>query len=158
MTFAWDDRVVGMTDPQTLAARGEHNIFFQTTTPELYACCSGGGQFLIILGTYSYQNTYFALYSHMYFHCIHPYFEIYRIHPQNTTEYTVLSRIHTEYTQNTQRAKPPKSAVRAIHVPSSQQRAKYRSRIRILKEYVFSDRIAIVFRAYCLVFRAYSPT
>ena len=137
---------------------------------------AGRGQFPIQLGTNSYQNMvrisfFFPLYSYMYFHCFHPYFAICRIHPQNTTEYTVFSRIqqntlysqeytriHTEYTQNTERAKTPKSAVRAIHVLSSHQRAKYRSRIRILKEYVFSDCIAIVFRAYCLVFRAYSPT
>ena len=30
-----------MTDAQMLAARGEHNMFFQTTTPALHACCSG---------------------------------------------------------------------------------------------------------------------
>ena len=41
MTFAWDDRVQGMNDPQILATRGEHNVFFQTTTPALHACCSG---------------------------------------------------------------------------------------------------------------------
>ena len=82
----------------------------------------------------------------------HPYFEIFRIHPQNTTEYTVFSRIHTEYTQNTQRAKTPKSALRAIHVITSQQRAKYRRRIRILQNTHF----LIVLCAYSVRVLAYS--
>ena len=39
MTFAWDNRVKGMTEPQALQARGEHNLYFQVTDPPLYKCC-----------------------------------------------------------------------------------------------------------------------
>jgi hypothetical protein len=114
----------------------------------------GGGQFPIQLGTNSYQNTYFvflSLYSYVYFHVFHPYFAICRIPPriqQNTLYSQEYTRIHTEYAHNTQRAKTPKSSLRAIHVLTRQERAKYRRRIRILQNTYF----LIVFRAFPCVF------
>ena len=71
---------------------------------------------------------------------------------QNTLYSQEYNRIHIEYTQNTQSAKTPKSAVRAIHVITGQQRAKYRRRIRILQNTHF----LIVFRAYSVRVLAYS--
>ena len=48
MTFAWDNRVNGMTAPQALQARGEHNLFFQSTDPALHACCPSLPGWLIL--------------------------------------------------------------------------------------------------------------
>ena len=48
MTFAFDNRVGGMTAPQALQARGEHNLFFQSTDPALHACCPSLPGWLIL--------------------------------------------------------------------------------------------------------------
>ena len=86
--------------------------------------------FLYVFSLYFTRISRFAEYTH-------------RIQ-QNTLYSQEYTRIHTEYAQNTQRAKTPKSALRAIHVLTRQERAKYRRRIRILQNTYF----LIVFRAF----------
>ena len=97
----------------------------------------------------------------MYFHCFHPYFEICRIHPRNTTEYTVFSRIHenthrihTEYTTCKNAEKCSSRNTRANQTRTSEIPAQN----TYSAEYVFSDAYSCVFRAGSCVFRAYSPT
>ena len=123
-------------------------------------CCSGWdgtgrGQFPIQLGTNSYQNTYFVFFVtvflcvfSLYFTRISRFAEYTHRIQQNTLYSQEYTRIHTEYAHNTQRAKTPKSALRAIHVLTRQERAKYRRRIRILQNTYF----LIVFRAFPCVF------
>jgi hypothetical protein len=48
MTFSFDDRTAGMTAPQVLQTRGEHNLFFKSTTPPLHACCPSLPGWLIL--------------------------------------------------------------------------------------------------------------
>ena len=103
----------------------------------------GGGQFPIVIGTNSYQNTYFiffSLYSYMYFHCFHPYFAICRIHPQNTTEYTVFSRIH----ENTHRIHTEyRTCKNTEKCCSRNTRAKQPTTSEIPEQNTYSERIRI---------------